>query len=336
VSLYRYIIILSLLHCLQDHCLGQYGTFEQLSTAHGLSQSNVTCIAQDVQGYIWIGTDAGLNRYDGYEFKVYEYEDRDPYSLPSSAIRCLFVSSDDVLWIGTFGGGLARYSAEIDGFIRYQNIAGDVTTIADNEILAISEDQHQNIWIGTEAGGLNRLSFTIGLEHPVITRFSADDPAGISHNYVHALCSATNGDLIIGTWGGINILNSADLESSPSNVNFNRISADEDSGTSLSSNAVRTIIQDNGSDQYWVGTWGGGLNHLVCQDGHYTVSQRLPRALEDLSDRRYTATLHKDPEGKIWIGSFDEGLTIYNPHESTAIPVILSLRSSPTDQALSG
>jgi ligand-binding sensor domain-containing protein len=103
--------------------------------------------------FLWAGTDDGLNRYDGYTFKTYTYDELDPSSIGSNAIRCLITSSDGTLWIGTMGGGLHRYIAGKDAFQRYYADENSDNSIQDNSILSLSEDKLGSIWVGTQIGG---------------------------------------------------------------------------------------------------------------------------------------------------------------------------------------
>ena len=77
------------------------GNLELLSIENGLSQSYVNVIYQDSKGYIWVGTQNGLNRYDGYSFRVFKYQPNDPYSISDNQIRCITEDSYQNIWIGT-------------------------------------------------------------------------------------------------------------------------------------------------------------------------------------------------------------------------------------------
>ena len=300
--------------CVSIFTYGQDVRFEQISTAEGLSQSNVTCLTHDRHGYLWIGTNDGLNRYDGYEFKIFEHDPAKQHSLPSSSIRSIYKSKDGTLWIGTVGGGICRYDQDIDGFVTYKHVSGETQSLSDNMILSISEDIYGNIWAGSEKGGLNRLSFRGNQGEPTITSFrKTEEDGSINHNYVHSICNSSNGDLIIGTWGGINILKKEDLDKGVSDkVIFESIRAESLPG--LSSNAVRSIVESNVVGEFWVGTWGGGINRLVRHDNQYEIDNSFSRNLADAtSGYRYIANIYKDLNGIIWIGSFERGLTRYDP-----------------------
>ena len=83
--------------------------FDNLNLEAGLSQSTVFCGLQDSQGYLWFGTEDGLNRYDGYNFKVFRQESGNPNSLSGVRISAMIEDHTGVVWIGTEGGGVTRY-----------------------------------------------------------------------------------------------------------------------------------------------------------------------------------------------------------------------------------
>jgi len=126
--------------------------FVKYSTAMGLSSNNQRCIVQDNQGFIWIGTGEGLNRFDGRSFKIYRSNPKSTTSLKSNIITCLFCDSNGQLWIGTYGGGLSRYNKEKDNFLTYTSDPNNPKTILTGEINAIAEDKYKKIWIGTNLG----------------------------------------------------------------------------------------------------------------------------------------------------------------------------------------
>src|SRR5215210_2004596 len=93
--------------------------FEHLTIADGLSHNMVECVLEDKNGYLWFGTHDGLNRYDGYSFKVYKFDPADTASLAQNLIATLFEDSDGVIWIGTEGGGLSKFDPATEKFTEY-------------------------------------------------------------------------------------------------------------------------------------------------------------------------------------------------------------------------
>ena len=126
--------------------------FEHITVDNGLSQNTVSALIQDSEGFIWIGTYEGLDRYDGYNFKIYEHDPLNDKSLSENYIWCLYESSKGDLWIGTNNGGLNMFDKESETFIRYNYVSGDLNSISHNHIFTIYEDKKATLWIGTYSG----------------------------------------------------------------------------------------------------------------------------------------------------------------------------------------
>lgn len=137
------------------HALQQQIRVERIGVEHGLSHPHVTSIIQDQSGFIWIGTQDGLNRYDGYEFVVYRHDPGDSTSLADSEIRGLAVDEFGNLWVGT-RAGLNRLNRGAGTFTRFQHDPADDSSLSDNDITKILVDHESVLWVGTKAGGLNR------------------------------------------------------------------------------------------------------------------------------------------------------------------------------------
>ena len=107
--------------------------FRTYTTAQGLSQSTARAIAQDRTGFIWIGTQDGLNRFDGYEFHVYKTDRDDPWSLSQNHVWALAADADGSLWVGTQAGGLNHYDPTLDRFTVFRAKSGDPHAIGSNQ-----------------------------------------------------------------------------------------------------------------------------------------------------------------------------------------------------------
>lgn len=126
--------------------------FEQITTTHGLSQNYITCIQQDSQGFIWIGTTNGVNKYDGYRMREYYSIPNDIHSLKGNYISTIYNDSSERLWIGT-NNGVCCYQPQTDNFehVDLEQLSG--YSPANRHVTALFEDQNQTLWIGT-AGGM--------------------------------------------------------------------------------------------------------------------------------------------------------------------------------------
>ncbi|UCH98768.1 MAG: hypothetical protein JSV88_26780, partial [Candidatus Aminicenantes bacterium] len=123
----------------------------QWSTKDGLPQDTVTCFAQDLKGFIWLGTDNGLARFDGNDFKIFNKTNTE--EIKNNSITSLYVSADGTLWIGTNGGGIAVFKD--NRFKHYSTRDG----LPSHFIGSITGDSRQNIWVSTYGGEVIRFKF---------------------------------------------------------------------------------------------------------------------------------------------------------------------------------
>ena len=174
--------------------------FEHLSNEQGLSQSSAIAILQDRQGFIWIGTDDGLNCYDGYGFTVYRYDAKDSTSISGYPIYSLCEDREGSLWIGTLGGGLDKFDPVTKSFEHFINDPKNPHSLSNNTVLSIHQDRAGSIWAGTDGGGLNRFDpKTKTFEHYTHNR---SNPHSLSNNSVEIIHEDRSGLLWIGTKGG--------------------------------------------------------------------------------------------------------------------------------------
>ena len=273
--------------------------FEHISLEQGLSQSSVYCILQDNKGFMWFGTEDGLNKYDGYTFTHYRHIPGDPTSLSHNHIRAMIEDDQGTLWIGTDGGGLNAFDRDTEQFVRYQGGRGP-HNVSSDFIRAIFLDQEGILWIGTEGNGLSRFDrsknrFTHYYHNP-------DDPYSLSDNVVHAIYQARDGTLWIGTDGrGINRFDR-------STNRFIHYQHDPHDPHSLSSSAVRTIFQDR-DGALWIGTDDRGLDKFDPSTGHFIHYQNDPQDPDSLGHNAVRA-IFQDREGLLWIATFGGGLDV--------------------------
>ncbi|WNJ16997.1 two-component regulator propeller domain-containing protein [Pontibacter sp. G13] len=133
--------------------MGQVETFfEHLSSNDGLSQNDVLCLHQDQFGYIWIGTNDGLNQYNGYTFKTFKPDPDDPYSIRGNLISCIEEDEEGNLWIGTIGYGLNFFDRKEDRFYPLSIPEGRFPQFSDQVIRAIFLDKHKRLWVASRKG----------------------------------------------------------------------------------------------------------------------------------------------------------------------------------------
>jgi ligand-binding sensor domain-containing protein len=130
--------------------------FRNIGVAQGLSQPSVLDIVQDAQGFIWAATQDGLDRYDGYGFRVFKHDRADAWSLGSNNPNRLLVDRQGRLWVATSSGGLSRYDQRLDRFDNFRPDAGRPDALGGEYVVTLSEDAAGTLWIGTRDHGLQR------------------------------------------------------------------------------------------------------------------------------------------------------------------------------------
>lgn len=277
---------------------GQDLRFEHLTSEQGLSNNRVLAVTRDSQGFMWFGTLDGLNRYDGYEFRIFRHDPGDEYSLSANLVMALYQDRDDFLWVGTSGGGLNRYDPATEQFDHYYHDPADPNTLSNDNVIALYQDREGILWIGTDGGGLNRYDPTT----ETFTRYphNPDDPNSLSHNVVWAIHEDAQGVLWVGTDGGG--LNRFDRETG----RFNAYRHDPENPDSLGEDSVLTIAEGlDGS--LWLGTRGSGLDRFDLETerfAHYRYDPDEPFSLSHDS----VWDLYADPSGILWIGTIGGGL----------------------------
>ncbi len=135
----------------QNIAPGSLVQFEHLTIEDGLSQSAGLAIFQDSKGYLWIGSQDGLNRYNGYSFQIFKHDPDDPNLISHNSILAITEDKDGYLWIGTGGGGLNRFDPATETFVRYQHDSNEPSSLSNDTVTSIKQDR-------TYADGRERLS----------------------------------------------------------------------------------------------------------------------------------------------------------------------------------
>lgn len=274
--------------------------FEQLSLEEGLSQSVVNAILQDSKGFLWVGTDDGLNRYDGYGFKIYKPDVMDPFSLSDRSITDMVEDDRGFLWIATRMGGLNRYDPVSGKFTRYVHDKNNKETIASNHVTALWVDKG-GLWVGTN-NGLDFFDF----EMNSFTHYPHDDSNLVPpSNSISTLFMDSTGLLWIGSSdAGISYYDTKnDLFKTYKNNSYN--------SKSLSNNRILAVTEDQNGG-IWVGT-GNGLNLYNPETRNFTRfknSRDIPASLAG----NVIYSLFTDRSGSLWVGT-SMGLDRYNPQE---------------------
>lgn len=174
--------------------------FKRMDIEDGMSSRFITCINQDKLGFMWFGTENGLNRFDGYSFKVYNFNRDDSTTIGANSVWSLFRDTKGILWVGTDGGGMSKYNAEKDAFIRYSPDNKNPQAISNGAVRCIYEDKSGRLWAGTWGGGLNRMNEDGKTFYHY--RNDPNNPRSLSSDIVVSIEEDSEGRLWIATWGG--------------------------------------------------------------------------------------------------------------------------------------
>lgn len=263
--------------------------FTNITIEYGLSHSKVNCIYQDRQGFLWFGTNEGLNKYDGYTFTVYQPDPDDPHSISANLIRCILEDSKGNFWIGTEAGGLNRFDRQLQKFTHFTADSSSAIILSGNNVNAIIEDKAGNLWLGTEHG-IDRIDF----DHQQAWHYSPYS-AELSRqpvNEIMALLEDRQGTLWIGTLGGG--LCAFDRHTQK----FNHYRHDPKNRFSIGDDEIYSIYEDS-KGELWIGTLNGGLNRFD------RASQRFHRYYPgpDNSESTTIRAILDAGSGNLWVGN---------------------------------
>lgn len=262
-------------------------SFELISRTDGLSNQAVSSIVQDSSGYLWFGTQNGLDRYDGLGFTVFEHDSFDANSISHNLVQTLFMDQDDTLWIGTYSG-LNRLDTHTGRFVRYIHDPKNNDSLSNNIVVSIFRDRDHRLWVGT-LDGLNLLDESTGR----FKRYMADgNPGSLRHKIIRCMVQDQAGRFWVGTGGGGLHLYQPQTDS------FTALTHDPARPDSLPSDSVMCMdFAPDGS--LWLGCWGGGIARMDSPDGRFTTV--------DLADERIYCLLARD-EQYVYAGTWGGGL----------------------------
>nr|WP_315249168.1 response regulator [uncultured Duganella sp.] len=311
--------------------------FEHLGLEQGMPHAVGMTLAQDGDGFIWVGTQSGLARWDGYRVRSFHYDAADPDSLPGDFVQVLHVDVAGRLWIGTAAAGLVMYDKHSDKFVR------PTDELTRGQISAIASDSKGNLWIGT-ADGLKYYDTV----NRTIRRYSHEDTPGLPDNQIRALLMDRAGTLWIGSANGLSRMRSGGTiiaipvhvdghggwsdsvlalgENSRGQIAFGTLKSGfgivdvgAASGRIMALRGVRDVeanmvlaVVETVPGIWWASTYGGGIIEYRTDANRSSRIQHQPAVSFSLSHDR-TAALLRDRSGLIWVTT-ERSVDIYDPH----------------------
>ncbi len=344
----RALVLLSLLIALgaaapaalreQDDAVPERLVFEHISLNEGLSQVSVEAILQDRQGFLWIGTQDGLNRYDGYAFTVYKHNPGSAGSLSSNIITALYEDAGGTLWIGT-AEGLNRFDRRTQTFAAFHRPgAAGAGDRGEEMVTAIAEGPGGTLWIGGLGDGLYRFDPPAGaFSRPV---YHAEQPPPLNEATVTALHTDADGRLWVGT------RKKGLYRFDPWTGRLERYSRDTGDSEAIPGSTILALAEATGGKALWVGTdegvcrldyrsdlcapvegVAGYARSLAAADDVLWIgtvrrglfrfdlpTEQLAHYPHEASDPAsvssdHITALHEDHSGVLWVGTADRGLS---------------------------
>lgn len=278
--------------------------FRHITSKDGLVQNNVVAILQDSRGFMWFGTRAGLNRFDGYDFRLYEYVPGKENSLTSSQISSLFEDSRGYIWVGHVGGGLDRYDPETDRFENFNKVPGSNYELPHSNMAAIIEDDNQNLWLGTFGNGLYQLNKDRTRMIQIV--HDPKNSESLGDNSIRTLLKDSRGNIWIGFWS-----NQGLDRYDPETGIFEHFQHDPTNPESIAGDSFYDIFEDS-SGKIWIAMRGFGVSCYYPDEGRFEHFSHDPSDPNSLSSDVVRA-IAEDDRGNIWFGTENGGLSIFNP-----------------------
>lgn len=291
---YTYLFLLFLSTVLSPTIItAQDYRFEHITSEDGLSQNTVLCIFQDSEGFLWFGTFDGLNRYDGFGFKVYKTDQNDSTSIVGQGFYAIVEDKNKDLWIASLGEGLNRYSRSLDKFKRYRKEDRSSNSLISNRVRALLYDSKERLWIGTEEG-LCRYDFETDrfIDYTQIIPFHKYERS----EYITSMAEDSSGFIWLGTWNGL-------IKYNPRNNSSEFYFNIPDDERSLEGNFVNALFVDK-TGRLWIGT-SEGLNKYSESENNFI---RYNNPYTEQSADKTIRAITEDNDNNLWIATNINGL----------------------------
>ena len=280
--------------------------FQHLTVDHGLPHGIVTALAEDGHGFLWVGTQGGLARWDGYRFHTWQPDPKDKHSLPDNYIQTLFRDRQGRIWVGTNSAGLARYDDLHDRFIRI-SLGQNNSKLG---VETITQDDKDGLWIGSRSG-LEHYDMRTGkTEH---YQHSESDEHSLPGDFVASSLFDKNGRLWIGTTRGLAYFDAM-------KKHFVKVPLPVKKGE------MRRIssLKQSRDGRIWIGSRGQGVFFIDPVQNPAGWNNSAPVSVQSLADTHADMDLESDDvfgieeleNGQIWMITYGRGIVVWDKHSN--------------------
>jgi signal transduction histidine kinase/ligand-binding sensor domain-containing protein/DNA-binding response OmpR family regulator len=289
---FPFILCLYLLHSGLSYSQPRDLNFKQLSTNEGLSQSHVSAIIKDSRGFMWFGTEDGLNKYDGYKFTHYKHDQSNQTTIIDNYILAIMEDGARNLWVGT-ESGLDRFDRATNTFIHYSN----GLTFA---VRSIFLDNKNGMWLGTSKG-----LYLFNAANGTFKKFThaGKKTNGLANDYISNVTQDNNGWLWIATDDGL-------YHFYPQNGKFIRYAHDPANKNSISASWLKAVYKDS-KGNIWIGTHGAGLALYNPKTNSFINFKHNPNNSNSISHDDILSIM-EGSDGKLWVGTENGGLSVFD------------------------
>jgi ligand-binding sensor domain-containing protein/two-component sensor histidine kinase len=288
--------------CVAPLCAEHVPKLLNLSYTQGLSQNSVWSILRDRQGFMWFGTDDGLNKFDGYTFKIYRHDKRDSTSLLHNTVRALLQDHTGLIWIGT-SGGVNVLDPVTGRLTAYRYSPDDPAGLSGELVTRMVEDNDGNIWVGTHMDGLCK--FDRSAKKFKVFTGTLSEPNTLPNNSVTALYADHEGVIWVGTVeGGISRYNASDETFT--------VYAPGKKGSGFPDASIYSFFEDS-KGRFWVGTRRAEIFLFDRTTGRCTAYGQAATPQNENLDSLTVLTICEDRSGRIVFGTFGGGLKFLDP-----------------------
>jgi len=292
------------LMCLHGSLSGiEIDRFEYLTTDDGLSQNTVTSILCDSKGFMWFGTWIGLNKYDGYSFKIFQNDLSNPGMLPNNRIVSIWEDKKQFIWFETYDGYYHYFNPQNEEFSTLPKYMVNLEEKY-SKITCFFQFSDDEIWLGSSNSGVYRLVFDEKTGTYFHNQFLSRGQYSISNNDIRFITSDNYQNIYIGSKNGLNVLKREDIEKG--NFYFQHFFADMNFTSAIAS-----------KNELWFGTENSGLVHYDLRSRVFYVYDTKNSALRS----NYIDVIKTSSEGNILIGSTFLYIIKHNDQTWMTIPV---------------